>query len=884
MTLDAVKKDGFVHVKEEGLRAWIWSKRYLVLREQCLTIHRSEHLGQCVAMVALKMVEAVNRSELKSHCFELETTKKKIYIACRSDEELYSWMDEIYNLSPLGASGPTDFVHKIHVGFDPITGAFTGLPEQWNALLKGSKITPEDAAKNPQAVLEALEFYTEQTRREKQGYDSEESDKDDDGWGYRLHDNLASSKSTALNTSIHPKPSRSTPAPRQIRDPPPRPPMPKASKDSTIKINQLEKSTSRDRVDARKLKQSPPDSQLPRSATVTNVPSSMQSTDTSAHPRTSHKHSSSVGNLSGRKPSPSSSDKTGLTPPTPQPTLSSSSQSRSTKSHHYTGALKASTSLRSTKSKKKEDRSLESEEPRLKGTTTIPVPLLDRQKYGKERQPTTDTSDAPTTNKTMHTSTSSSSLSAKAKAIDSQGHNRSATGNSTKKLVAHPQPVTSSSVSLNRNMSTSSSSSKVKNLNTITSSNSVKKDTYKRLQQQDHDEKHLQKQQPHQRKQQPHPSMNSKPDDNSSTSTRLDVTLSPSSSSNNLLTRKKSNGTHTQPTSKAAASAVLPQPAPQSSTPVPSTTSINQNQNSTSSKRQEQRTSTMSNAQIMERLRSVVSNGDPSLLYRRNKRIGQGASGSVYLSTHITTSTKVAVKQMDLTKQSRLDLIVNEIMVMQESRHGNIVNFLDSFLVRGNLWVVMEFMEGGALTDVIENNTMTEHQIATVCLETTKGLHHLHSQKIIHRDIKSDNVLLNFQGQVKISDFGYCAKLTDQKNKRATMVGTPYWMAPEVVKQKEYGSKVDIWSLGIMAIEMIENEPPYLDEEPLKALYLIATNGTPSLKHPEKLSRELKSFLAVCLCVDVKSRATAAELLEHEFLGIAGPVDLLPSLLRFKRP
>lgn len=115
------------------------------------------------------------------------------------------------------------------------------------------------------------------------------------------------------------------------------------------------------------------------------------------------------------------------------------------------------------------------------------------------------------------------------------------------------------------------------------------------------------------------------------------------------------------------------------------------------------------------------------------------------------------------------------------------------------------------------------------------------------------------------------------------MVGTPYWMAPEVVKQKEYGSKVDVWSLGIMAIEMIESEPPYLNEEPLKALWLIATNGTPRLKRPERLSKELKAFLSVCLCVDVRSRASAEELLQHEFLSRGCSASGLAELLRFKR-
>ncbi|KAF8183881.1 kinase-like domain-containing protein [Mycena galopus ATCC 62051] len=286
---------------------------------------------------------------------------------------------------------------------------------------------------------------------------------------------------------------------------------------------------------------------------------------------------------------------------------------------------------------------------------------------------------------------------------------------------------------------------------------------------------------------------------------------------------------------------------------------------------QERPLSPMTEVQIMEKLRQVVCDDDPKLMYSKIKKVRESALGPLYVAKTLATGKKVAIKEIDLSHPPRRELIVNEILVMKESQHPNIVNFLESYLVKSNeLWVVMEYMEGGALTDIIENNTMEEDQISSICFETCKGLRHLHSQSIIHRDIKSDNVLLDALGRVKITDFGFCAKLTVQKPKRASMVGTPYWMAPEVVKKKEYGAK------------MIENEPPYLDEEPLKALYLIATNGTPTLKKPETLSRELKGFLAVCLCVDVGSRATANELLDHDFLKKACALAGLTPLLRFK--
>jgi serine/threonine protein kinase len=279
-------------------------------------------------------------------------------------------------------------------------------------------------------------------------------------------------------------------------------------------------------------------------------------------------------------------------------------------------------------------------------------------------------------------------------------------------------------------------------------------------------------------------------------------------------------------------------------------------------------------------LKDIVSDGTATELYVDFNKIGEGAVGEVFLATSTKTGQKVAVKQMPINNEN-MKLLITEISIMKSSIHTNIVQFYDAFVVEGNhLWVVMELMDGGCLTDILEqfdSVKMTEGQIAYACRETLRGLSDIHRSFRIHRDIKSDNILLNRKGEVKIADFGYAAQLTQEQQKRRTVVGTPYWMAPELIRGQDYSFKVDVWSLGIMLIEMMEGEPPYMEFPPLRALFLITTKGIPQPQSPERWSPALLDFFSKCLEKDVTARPDAENLLSHNFLTKAcSPAEFAP--------
>lgn len=265
-----------------------------------------------------------------------------------------------------------------------------------------------------------------------------------------------------------------------------------------------------------------------------------------------------------------------------------------------------------------------------------------------------------------------------------------------------------------------------------------------------------------------------------------------------------------------------------------------------------------------------IRKDDPNKFYFREKKLGEGAGGEVWRARDIKTSKLVAIKLAKLPTEADQEKnnIKNEIALHALSKHPNVVEYIDSFQTKEHLWVVLELMEGGDLTSLCgANKVWTEEAIAFVCREVLQALESLHSAHRLHRDIKSDNILFDYSGHVKIADFGFAAGLHAERKKHQSIVGTPYWMAPELIKSEEYDQKVDVWSTGITALEMADGQPPLIhNTQPLRALLLITVSPSPTLKKPKKWSDQFNHFLAVSLKKDSKERASSTSILMHPFL------------------
>uniref|UniRef100_A0A3B5QKW4 Serine/threonine-protein kinase 3 n=1 Tax=Xiphophorus maculatus TaxID=8083 RepID=A0A3B5QKW4_XIPMA len=261
------------------------------------------------------------------------------------------------------------------------------------------------------------------------------------------------------------------------------------------------------------------------------------------------------------------------------------------------------------------------------------------------------------------------------------------------------------------------------------------------------------------------------------------------------------------------------------------------------------------------------------------EKLGEGSYGSVFKAIHKESGQVVAIKQVPV--ESDLQEIIKEISIMQQCDSPYVVKYYGSYFKNTDLWIVMEYCGAGSVSDIIRlrNKTLTEDEIATILKSTLKGLEYLHFMRKIHRDIKAGNILLNTEGHAKLADFGVAGQLTDTMAKRNTVIGTPFWMAPEVIQEIGYNCVADIWSLGITSIEMAEGKPPYADIHPMRAIFMIPTNPPPTFRKSEHWSEEFTDFVKKCLVKNPEQRATATQLLQHPFISQAKPVTILRDLI-----
>lgn len=620
----AIKKEGWASVKESKNFIQPWKQKFLILRKESLDFHKTEG-GKVSYTIYLKDVVNVGRVEAAGTIFEIKRKPdgssnspgeddgqtKTLQIKVKSDDDLYEWIDFIYGACPGmgGVSNPTNFSHAVHASFDPKTGEFVGLPPEWSKLLNMSAITKEDYERNPQAVFEVLDFYTDLTKRadNPNQYPSltptpPVTSQGNKQLGYNSGANVAPPRPAPPAASQRPGYSGSSP--QSSSTAPRRPARPDESPTSSTQQQQqqqrqqmqnmapnyvsqdaLREEQRKKQYEAQKLQREREFEEQNRrdleaynaSLPKTKVPMAQQE----------------IGGYGSSQPS--SSDRFNPTRAAPAAPKASPQQA----------ALRAQRPAPSPPST--------SQRPQLSSQNSSSA-LRDPSQA--QRAPRTDSPGASHSNAPRY----------------ANGNQSSQTRQPAAQTQAQPQA--------------SRLPAPVKPLNVA-----------------------------------PKPSQ----------------------------AQQQSDGV------KAAEAALTAKPTP-------------------AERKQDVRMSTMSENEVMAKLKEAVSKDDPNISYSKQKKIGQGASGSVYVAKIKETAVgiarevlrqqgpraQVAIKQMDLAHQPRKELIVNEIMVMKDSRHRNIVNFLDAFLRNNNaeLWVVMEFMEGGALTDVIDNNpSISEEQISTICHE-----------------------------------------------------------------------------------------------------------------------------------------------------------------------
>ncbi|CAH2062163.1 unnamed protein product, partial [Iphiclides podalirius] len=278
---------------------------------------------------------------------------------------------------------------------------------------------------------------------------------------------------------------------------------------------------------------------------------------------------------------------------------------------------------------------------------------------------------------------------------------------------------------------------------------------------------------------------------------------------------------------------------------------------------------------------NIRDNSDPNEHWDMIGELGDGAFGKVYKAQHKTTGQLAAAKMCVLDNEDDLADFTVEIDILSECRHPNVVELHEAYFIDNKLWMLLEYCDGGALDSVMSEleKGLSEAQIAYVCREMCRGLQFLHSRRVIHRDLKAGNVLATMTGGVKLADFGVSAKNKSTLQKHDTFIGTPYWMAPEVVlcetfRDNPYDFKVDIWSLGITLIEFAQMEPPNHEMTPMRVLLKIQKSEPPSLEQPSRWSAAFNDFVAKALVKEPEKRPTAGDLLRHEF--VSGELDSKP--------